>query len=155
MAQKRRVGVLFGGRSGEHEVSLVSAASVLRGLNRDKYDVIPIGITKEGRWVLPEAKLAGELSHTDLRRALADGAGVVPPPQPAPPAPPPGGARARGPRAPPCRSRSTSSSPSCTAPSAKTAPCRGCSSWRTCPTWARGGWGRRWGGAGGGGGGGG
>ena len=46
---KRRVGVLFGGRSGEHEVSLVSAASVLRGLNRDKYDVIPIGITKEGR----------------------------------------------------------------------------------------------------------
>src|SRR3989338_7120875 len=85
---KRRVGVLFGGRSGEHEVSLVSAASVLRGLNRDKYDVIPIGITKEGRWVLPEAKLTGELSHTDLRRALADGAGGVPPARPPPPPPP-------------------------------------------------------------------
>src|SRR3972149_4000926 len=100
MAQKRRVGVLFGGRSGEHEVSLVSAASVLRGLNRDKYDVIPIGITKEGRWVLPEAKLAGELSHTDLRRALADGAGVVLPAGPAPPPLQPPGARDGG-RAPP------------------------------------------------------
>src|SRR3989304_1431174 len=86
---KRRVGVLFGGRSGEHEVSLVSAASVLRGLNRDKYDVIPIGITKEGRWVLPEAKLAGELSHTDLRRGAGAGgrgglaAAPAPPPAPA------------------------------------------------------------------------
>src|SRR3990167_4312628 len=96
---KRRVGVLFGGRSGEHEVSLVSAASVLRGLNREKYDVVPIGITKEGRWVLPEAKLTGELSHTDLRRALADGAGVVLPAEPAATAPPP--ARPPAPGAPP------------------------------------------------------
>ena len=93
---KRRVGVLFGGRSGEHEVSLVSAASVLRGLNRDKYDVIPIGITKEGRWVLPEAKLTGELSHTDLRRALADGAGVVLPAEPAATALQPVGPRDEG-----------------------------------------------------------
>src|SRR3972149_7780117 len=98
---KRRVGVLFGGRSGEHEVSLVSAASVLRGLNRDKYDVIPIGITKEGRWVLPEAKLAGELNHADLRRALADGAGGVLPAEPAAPAPQPAGARGGGAAPPP------------------------------------------------------
>ena len=48
---KLRVGVLFGGRSGEHEVSLLSAASVLKAINPKKYEVIPIGITKEGRWV--------------------------------------------------------------------------------------------------------
>ena len=46
-----RVGILFGGRSGEHEVSLLSAASVLKAIDRDKYEVIPIGITKQGRWV--------------------------------------------------------------------------------------------------------
>ena len=46
-----RVGVLFGGRSGEHEVSLLSAASILKAIDRDKFDVVPIGITKEGRWL--------------------------------------------------------------------------------------------------------
>ena len=45
-----RVGVIFGGRSGEHEVSLVSAASVIRALDPEKYEVVPIGITKDGRW---------------------------------------------------------------------------------------------------------
>ncbi len=47
-----RVGVLFGGRSGEHEVSLVSAASVIRGLDPDKYEVVPIGISKDGHWLV-------------------------------------------------------------------------------------------------------
>jgi len=51
--KKLRVGVLFGGRSGEHEISLLSAASVLQALDREKYEVIPIGITKEGRWIDP------------------------------------------------------------------------------------------------------
>ena len=51
MAKKLRVGILFGGRSGEHEVSLLSAASVLRAIDRDKFDVTPIGITREGRWL--------------------------------------------------------------------------------------------------------
>ena len=51
MAKKLRVGVLFGGRSGEHEVSLLSAASILKAIDRKKYDVAPIGITKEGRWL--------------------------------------------------------------------------------------------------------
>ena len=46
-----RVGVLFGGRSGEHEVSLVSAASVIQALDPEKYEAVPIGITKEGRWL--------------------------------------------------------------------------------------------------------
>jgi D-alanine-D-alanine ligase len=51
MAKKLRVGILFGGRSGEHEVSLLSAASILKAIDRSKFDVIPIGITKEGRWL--------------------------------------------------------------------------------------------------------
>src|ERR1035441_3071539 len=48
---KLRVGILFGGRSGEHEVSLLSAASVLKAIDKTKYEVVPIGITKDGRWV--------------------------------------------------------------------------------------------------------
>lgn len=48
---KLKVGVLFGGRSAEHEVSIVSAASVMNALDKTKYDVVPIGITKEGRWL--------------------------------------------------------------------------------------------------------
>jgi D-alanine-D-alanine ligase len=54
-----RVGVLFGGRSGEHEVSLASAASVIRGLDPDKYEAVPIGITKDGHWLVGEG--AGKL----------------------------------------------------------------------------------------------
>jgi D-alanine-D-alanine ligase len=52
MARKKlRVGVLFGGRSGEHEVSLRSARSILRAIDRKKYEVVELGITKEGRWL--------------------------------------------------------------------------------------------------------
>jgi D-alanine-D-alanine ligase len=51
MAKKLRVGILFGGRSGEHEISLLSAASILKAIDRKKFDVVPIGITKEGRWL--------------------------------------------------------------------------------------------------------
>ncbi|HEY6487660.1 MAG: D-alanine--D-alanine ligase family protein [Terracidiphilus sp.] len=51
MTKKLRVGILFGGRSGEHEVSLLSAASILKAIDRTKFDVVPIGITKEGRWL--------------------------------------------------------------------------------------------------------
>jgi D-alanine-D-alanine ligase len=50
--KRLRVGILFGGRSGEHEVSLASAASVIRGLDPDKYEALPIGITKEGHWLI-------------------------------------------------------------------------------------------------------
>jgi len=51
-SQKRiRVGIIFGGRSGEHEVSLRSAQSVMDAIDREKYDVLPIGITKEGGWI--------------------------------------------------------------------------------------------------------
>jgi D-alanine-D-alanine ligase len=58
MANKLRVGILFGGRSGEHEVSLLSAASVLKAIDRNKFDVVPIGITKDGHWLA-----AGEASN--------------------------------------------------------------------------------------------
>jgi D-alanine-D-alanine ligase len=51
---KIRVGILFGGRSGEHEVSLLSAASVLKAIDKTKYEVVPIGITKDGRWLTAE-----------------------------------------------------------------------------------------------------
>ncbi len=51
MSKKLRVGILFGGRSGEHEVSLLSAASILKAIDRNKFDVTPIGMTKEGRWL--------------------------------------------------------------------------------------------------------
>ncbi len=48
--KKIKLGVIFGGRSGEHEVSLVSAASIMGALDRSRFDVVPIGISKEGRW---------------------------------------------------------------------------------------------------------
>jgi D-alanine-D-alanine ligase len=47
--KRLRVGVIFGGRSGEHEVSLASAASVIRALDPARYEVVTIGITKDGR----------------------------------------------------------------------------------------------------------
>ncbi|MGD2148757.1 MAG: D-alanine--D-alanine ligase family protein, partial [Anaerolineae bacterium] len=51
MRDKIRVGVVFGGRSGEHEVSLASARSVMDATDKTKYEVVPIGITKDGRWI--------------------------------------------------------------------------------------------------------
>lgn len=53
MAKKIRVGVVYGGRSGEHEISLRSARSVIEALDRERYDVVPIAITKEGKWLGP------------------------------------------------------------------------------------------------------
>ncbi len=67
MQKKLRVGVLFGGRSGEHEVSLLSAASVLKAIDSSRFDVVPIGISKAGQWLTAqnaERLLAGK--HQDL-----------------------------------------------------------------------------------------
>ena len=58
--KRLRIGVIFGGRSGEHEVSLISAASVISALDPEKYEAVPIGITKDGRW------LAGTAAHKML-----------------------------------------------------------------------------------------
>ena len=94
--KKLRVGILFGGRSGEHEVSLLSAASVLSAIDKNKYEVVPIGITKEGRWLTAgdaEMLLRGQSEvHSNLRAGdpgatpgaavLATGQAVVVPPEP-------------------------------------------------------------------------
>jgi D-alanine-D-alanine ligase len=109
---KVRVGILFGGRSGEHEVSLLSAASVVNAIDKTKYEVVPIGITKDGRWLtaehaekllrgekqaakpaLSEAEGSARSTPTQLRAGdpeatpgaavLATGESVVIPPEPA------------------------------------------------------------------------
>ncbi len=70
--KRLRVGILFGGRSGEHEVSLLSAASILQAIDRTKYDVVPIGITRAGRWVTAhdaERLLAGDRKPANPRLA--------------------------------------------------------------------------------------
>jgi D-alanine-D-alanine ligase len=75
MAKRIRVGVLFGGRSGEHEVSLLSAASILKAIDRTRFDVVPIGITKEGRWLAPvdaTGLLAGNNSVVARRLGAGD-----------------------------------------------------------------------------------
>jgi D-alanine-D-alanine ligase len=54
MVKKLRVGVIYGGRSGEHEVSLASAAAVFKNLDPDRYEAVPIRIEKDGRWALPD-----------------------------------------------------------------------------------------------------
>jgi D-alanine-D-alanine ligase len=69
--KRLRIGVIFGGRSGEHEVSLASAASVIRALDPAKYDVVPIGITKQGRW------LAGTTAQKMLPEVLQAGRSVM------------------------------------------------------------------------------
>ena len=86
--KRLRVGILFGGRSGEHEVSLASAASVIRGLDPDKYEAVPIGISKEGHWLiggaaqkmLPEVLKGGQrvmmtADPTDAALVKLDGSG--------------------------------------------------------------------------------
>jgi D-alanine-D-alanine ligase len=73
---KLRVGILFGGRSGEHEVSLLSAASVLKAIDKEKYSVVPIGITREGRWLTEshaERLLRGEKAAEESGRHLRAG----------------------------------------------------------------------------------
>jgi len=103
---KLRVGILFGGRSGEHEVSLLSAASVLKAIDKTKYEVVPIGITKDGRWLTAESAerllkgdtgadksaratqseekhlRAGDPESTPGAAVLATGEAVVVPPEP-------------------------------------------------------------------------
>ena len=76
---KLRVGVIFGGRSGEHEISLRSALSIMSAMDRTRYDVVPIGIDRGGRWYLYDDALRmlgdtvarqGELSAVEARVSL-------------------------------------------------------------------------------------
>ncbi|MDQ3803534.1 MAG: D-alanine--D-alanine ligase [Acidobacteriota bacterium] len=81
MADKIRVGVIFGGRSGEHEVAVRSALSVIEAIDGERYEVVPLAITKEGRWLSPAASAA--LLPESARRLLparvgeADGAVAI------------------------------------------------------------------------------
>jgi D-alanine-D-alanine ligase len=72
VTKKIRVGVLFGGRSGEHDVSLQSAASVIKALDPAKYEIVPIGITREGHW------RAGSGTLRTLTQVLESGEPVTP-----------------------------------------------------------------------------
>ena len=103
--KKLKVGILFGGRSGEHEVSLLSAASVMQAIDKSRFEVVPIGITKSGRWltashaeqmlggqkVVPKIAAsaegekhlrAGDPSATPGAALLAGGDSVMVPPMP-------------------------------------------------------------------------
>ena len=100
--KKLRVGILFGGRSGEHEISLLSAASVFNAIDRNKYEVVPIGITKAGKWVTsgdaerllhgqdPDKNVRATQSHlragdpeaTSAAAVLQNGEAIVVPPEP-------------------------------------------------------------------------
>ena len=104
MANKLRVGILFGGRSGEHEVSLLSAASILQAIDRNQFDVVPIGINKAGHWLTsgaaqgllegagtdapkpmkePTKLRAGDPAATPGARVLAEGQPTLMAPEPA------------------------------------------------------------------------
>src|ERR1700686_5108473 len=78
LSKRLRIGVLFGGRSGEHEVSLVSAASVIGALDPEKYEAVPIGISKDGRWLAgsPAQKMLPEVLRAGHRVMLPADPGV-------------------------------------------------------------------------------
>jgi D-alanine-D-alanine ligase len=95
--KKIRVGVLFGGRSGEHEISLLSAASVFQEVDQNKFEVVPIGITKDGRWLTAAAAerllsgksleherqlRAGDPEATPAAAVLHNGQAIIVPPEP-------------------------------------------------------------------------
>ena len=63
--RRPRVAVLFGGRSSEHAISCVTAGSVLQAIDRERYDVVPVGIARDGRWVLESADPARLVIGTD------------------------------------------------------------------------------------------
>lgn len=81
MSKKIRVGIIFGGRSGEHEVSIASAMSVYNALDKSRYEVILIGIDKSGRWLLPDPKpllaQADNPMHVKLNK-MSGSYGLVP-----------------------------------------------------------------------------
>ena len=80
--KKIRVGVIFGGRSGEHEVSLRSAESILKAIDRSKYDVVPIGITHEGRWLASKSAMAMLPAKDQIQKVLTSGEPVTLPAEP-------------------------------------------------------------------------
>ncbi len=78
--RKPRVAIVFGGRSSEHAVSCATAAGVMQAIDRDVYDVLPIGIAKDGRWVLASGDIGAlEMSPGHIPEVDGSGAGVLVP----------------------------------------------------------------------------
>src|SRR3989304_10315636 len=78
MTKRLKVGIIFGGKSAEHEVSINSAQNVMRALDKNKYEVVPLGISKEGRWLTrgdPLKVLTG--GQTSMPQLLESGYQVV------------------------------------------------------------------------------
>ena len=66
MSDKIRVAVLYGGRSAEHEISLISARNVVRGLDTNRYDVVPVAIDRAGHWRLSDTAELLEAAQRSL-----------------------------------------------------------------------------------------
>ena len=77
MKKKLRVAILFGGKSAEHEISLISARNIVEAMDKNKYEVVAIGIDKQGRWHLDEdarlllGKSATKVEYRDAQNAAA------------------------------------------------------------------------------------
>ena len=129
--RRLRVLLLFGGQSAEHDVSRVSAVAVARALDPDRYDVVPVAITREGRWLLADRARAA-LESGRVAVGLRGRRGARPPGRA------PARASARrwcgSSRAATRSARSTSPSRSSTAPTARTGRSRASWSWPACPT---------------------
>ncbi|NCB42585.1 MAG: D-alanine--D-alanine ligase [Clostridia bacterium] len=69
---KKKLGVIFGGKSGEHDVSLMSATSVLKAIDQEKYDIVTIGITRKGKWLLYEGPIEAIISGDWQKKAEED-----------------------------------------------------------------------------------
>ena len=118
---RTRLVVLFGGVSAERDVSCVSAAHVLAAIDAERFDVVPVGIDPEGRWLLAdEAKALLDSGRTGEIGGSVEVVGTELEPLPA--------------VAPRSRASRSWSCPSSTDRWARTAPCRGCWSWPACPT---------------------
>jgi D-alanine-D-alanine ligase len=79
--KKLRIGILFGGKSGEHEVSLTSAKGIMNAIDKEKYEVVPIGITKSGRWLVGgevhQRLLDAAAGHPVIERGLTEDEGMA------------------------------------------------------------------------------
>ena len=77
MARKLRVGIIFGGRSAEHEISLQSARNIVNAADPGKYEIVPVGITKEGQWRAGFPP-GGSVGSSTLEAVLNNGQEVLP-----------------------------------------------------------------------------
>ncbi|MBT2213662.1 MULTISPECIES: D-alanine--D-alanine ligase family protein [Actinomadura] len=83
VSRKTRVAVVFGGRSSEHAISCVTAGAVMAAIDRDRYEVLPIGIARDGRWVLPPAGIRLAIEDGRLPEVTGDGSALALPFDPA------------------------------------------------------------------------